>query len=150
MLGGAATRSTCAPGDRVRTVGDAAAAHAAFEQSDARWNSHSLPPYLGRTGVVSVAEELSVQLVFEDGQRLWFPYAALVVEHRAPKAIRACACGDILRTVNDEAAARKAFATSDARFALSLRAYLGTFKKRGTKSPLYSDFIWYMHYDTDF
>jgi hypothetical protein len=84
--------------------------------------------------VVSVAEERSVQLVFEDGQRLWFPYAALVVEYRAPKAIRTCACGDILRTVNDEAAARKAFATSDARFALSLRAYLGTLKNKLSKA----------------
>ena len=120
------TRSTCSPGDLVRTVGDAAAAQAAFAQSDARWNRHALPAYLGKRAEVRAAEERSVHLLFQDGQRLWFPYAAVTAEHRAPKAVRACACGDVLRTVQDEAAAREAFAASDARFTPSLRAYLGT------------------------
>ncbi len=120
------TPSACSPGDLVRTVADATAAHAAFAQSDARWNRHSLTAYLGKRAEVLAAEQRSVHLMFEDGQRLWFPYAAVTAERRAPKAVRACACGDVLRTVQDEAVAREAFAASDARFSPSLRAYLGT------------------------
>jgi len=133
------SKLTSSPGDEVRTLEDARAVEAAFQTSDARWNL-SLRGYLGQCGRVEAAEEQSVLLVHADGQRIWWPWHAVVLEKRAPKPIRSCALGDLLRTTSSAAAARSAFALSDASFAASLEHYLGS-RFSSTLVPLIRGFV---------
>ena len=113
----------------MQTISDAAAAREAFESCDARWTL-SLQAYLGQLGTVEQADSLSVQLRHPDGQRIWWPYGAVVAGAkesmtRTIQRSNECKQGDLVRILVDAAQVREAFARSDARFALSLQAYLG-------------------------
>ena len=110
------SQQTCAPGDWLQVHYDARAARAAFAVSDARW-SLALAGYVGEVGIVERADAGSVLLQHSDGQQLWWPYACVAARSRAPRPIRSCKCGDVLKTVRDVAKARAAFALSDAHFA---------------------------------
>ena len=61
---------------------DADAVQLSFQDSDASgdWDWRG---YLGITGVVLQADELSVQLKHEDGSLKWWPYGAVVMEKSA-------------------------------------------------------------------
>ena len=69
-------------GDVLIVKHDADAVQLSFQDSDASgdwdWRGH-----LGITGVVLQADELSVQLMHEDGSLKWWPYGAAVMEKSA-------------------------------------------------------------------
>jgi len=110
---------TCACGDVLQSILEPVAAAAAFASCDARW-SPSLVNYLGESGFVELVQPDSVLLKHSDGQCVWWPYSALKVVSRAPRPVRTCGCGDMLRTVADAKAAETAFVASDACFTMSM------------------------------
>jgi len=72
-------------GDVLMVKADAAAVENWFADSNVEWTGQKKFKYLAATGEVLQVDDLSVQLAHEDGEKAWWPYGAVTMEHSKPQ-----------------------------------------------------------------